>query len=123
MAEPIEVERRCDVISHVSIDDSSEPSGTIVTAQFSDFDEFVSSYLPDLPGGGVLLKSEKTLPTGTPVKLTFTLASNGLSIIEGEGEIGEAVSSHGASSGMVIQFKNLQEKSKTLLASLVKNYL
>lgn len=112
------------MISRISIDEGNSPAQVIVSAQFSDFDEFLTSYISDMPGGGVHLETSQLLPLGTEVLLTLSLSSNGLPIVEGEGRVFKHVRADEDSfAGMEIQFKNLKEKSKTLLESLVKNYL
>ena len=112
------------MISRISIDEGFNPAQIIVTSQFSDFDEFLTSYISDLPGGGVHLETDKLLPLGTDVLLSLSLSSNGLPIVEGEGKVFKHIEADEDSfGGMEIQFKNLKEKSKTLLESLVKNYL
>ncbi|MFC2075307.1 hypothetical protein ACFLRA_03445 [Bdellovibrionota bacterium] len=46
------------MISHICIDEKYNQAQTIVTAQFSDFDEFILSFEPDISGGGVFLETE-----------------------------------------------------------------
>ena len=112
------------MISRVLVDEALNRTQVIVTAQFSDFDEFLTSYLTDLPGGGIHLETNQLLPLGTEVKITLSLSSNGLPIVEGEGRVFKHIEADEDSfGGMEIQFKNLKEKSKVLLESLIKHYL
>lgn len=112
------------MISHITVAGGLQSAQVFVSAQFSDFDEFLTLYIADLPGGGIHLETNEILPLGTEVKLTLSLSSNGLPIVEGEGEVFKHIPADEDSfGGMEIQFKNLKEKSKTLLASLVKHYL
>ncbi|MBI4040629.1 MAG: PilZ domain-containing protein [Deltaproteobacteria bacterium] len=96
----------------------------VVNAAFNDFDEFLMSYVSDVPGGGLFVKTTKALPLGSRVRLFFTLKDSRVPILEGDGEIisveREDLESVG---GMVIKFYNLNEKSKALLSRLVKNFL
>ena len=96
----------------------------VVSASFNDFDEFLLSYMTDVPGGGIFLETEQKLPLGTKVRLDVTFSGNNHRIIEGYGEVIRLQREDDENvSGMVIKFLDLQEKSKLLLSRLVENYL
>ena len=96
----------------------------VVSAAFSDFDEFLMSYTNDIPGGGLFLETNKPVPLGSKVRLYFTLRSSRIPILEGEGEIVSIQREDQESvGGMVVKFFNLSDKSKQLLSRLVRNFL
>jgi len=104
-----------------------DPKGAkeiVVSAAFNDFDEFLISYTNDVPGGGLFVKTDQTLPLGTKVRLYFTLKSSGVPILEGQGEvIAMEREDQESVGGMVIKFFNLHKKSKILLTRLIDNFL
>lgn len=82
------------------------------------------SYMNEIPGGGLFLETDQTLPLGSKVRLYFTLRSSRIPILEGEGEIISIEREDQENvGGMVVKFFSLDEKSKNLLTRLIKNFL
>lgn len=104
--------------------DPKDAKEIVMSAAFNDFDEFLMSYTSDIPGGGLFLQTDQTLPLGTKLRLYFTLRSSRIPILEGHGEIISVEREDQESvGGMVVKFFNLNEKSKQLLSRLVENFL
>ncbi len=106
---------------------TQDPKGAkeiVMSTAFNDFDEFLMSYTSDIPGGGLFIQTDNTLPLGTKLRLYFTLRSSRIPILEGFGEIVSVEREDQESvGGMVVKFFNLNEKSKQLLSRLVDNFL
>lgn len=96
----------------------------VISSAFTDFDEFLMSYMNEIPGGGLFLETDQTLPLGSKVRLYFTLRSSRIPILEGEGEVISVEREDQENvGGMVVKFFSLDEKSKNLLTRLIKNFL
>lgn len=104
--------------------DLREAKEVVISAAFNDFDEFLMSYLNDVPGGGLFLETNRILPLGSKVNLHFTLRSSRVPILEGKGEIISIEREDQENvGGIVVKFFSLDDKSKKLLTRLVKNFL
>ena len=88
-------------------------------SKFSTVDEFINGWGSYYFGGGLLLPTRNTEPTGTAVSLHIQIAT-GDTVLRGEGTVEEVrTNSSGKPVGMVIRFTKLDAASKDLVRQIL----
>jgi uncharacterized protein (TIGR02266 family) len=93
-----------------------------VNHEFQSLDEFITEYVRDISYGGVFIRTESPLPTGTLVDLRFTIIADELETLEGTGLVVRSVyPGGGAVAGMGVAFDELTEASRAVVERLTGN--
>ncbi len=92
------------------------PLNVLVQYRFDTFDDFTAEYAEDLSMGGIFIRTDDVRPIGTHIYLQFTLQA-GRRLVEALGRIIRLVP--GDDGGMGIEFVNLDDDSRALLARIV----
>jgi uncharacterized protein (TIGR02266 family) len=96
-----------------------------VEVRYSSQEGFAIEWITNISKGGLFIKSEKPLPPGTPLKITFSIPGKDVPV-----EVGGVVrwsvppsSSPSVIPGMGIQITEIDEKSKKILDAFVDEIL
>ncbi|MEQ9501808.1 MAG: TIGR02266 family protein [Deltaproteobacteria bacterium] len=92
------------------------PLNVLVQYRFDSFDDFTAEYAEDLSMGGMFIRTDDTREVGTHIYLQFML-QGGRRLVEALGRVARVIP--GDDGGMGIQFVNLDEDSKVLLAQII----
>jgi uncharacterized protein (TIGR02266 family) len=87
-----------------------------INKEFDSFDQFIDEYVTNISRSGVFIKAKSPLPVGTRVDLRFTIITDGIETIEGEGEV---VRVSEDPPGMGVVFKNLTSYSQQIILRLL----
>ncbi len=91
-----------------------------INHEFDSVEQFVTEYVTNISRSGVFIRSKDPLPPGTRVKLRFTVITDEIETIEGEGEV---VRISKEPLGMGVAFVELTSYSKKLIARLLTRSL
>ena len=87
-----------------------------INKEFASFDAFVADYVSNISRSGVFIRSEAPLPIDTLVNLQFTVLTDQIETIEGEGRV---VRVHTDPPGMGVVFTKLSGYSRQLIERLL----
>ena len=87
-----------------------------INKEFASFDAFVADYVSNISRSGVFVRSEAPLPIDTLVNLRFTVLTDQIETIEGEGQV---VRVHTDPPGMGVVFTKLSGYSRQLIERLL----
>ena len=87
-----------------------------INKEFDSFDAFVGEYVTNLSSSGAFVRTKSPLPVGTDVFLHFTVVSDDLLTIEGNGRV---VRVQQDPPGMGVVFTELKNASAELLQKLL----
>src|SRR5262245_46278971 len=85
-----------------------------INQEFVSVDEFIHEYVTNVSATGAFIRSKDPLPIGTMVNLKFTIIMDDLETVEGVGEVVRV-----DVDGMGVEFRELSDRSRELLAQLV----
>ncbi len=88
----------------------------LVQYRFDSFEDFSAEYAEDLSMGGMFISTDDTREVGTHIYLQFTL-QGGRRLVEALGRVARVIP--GEDGGMGIEFVNLDDDSKALLAKII----
>ena len=99
-----------------------KPVGLVIN--YETLDQFFEDYALNISLGGVFIRSQKPLPTGTRLKIKFNLPELN-NMIETTGVVAHVVNleENGGQSGMGIRFDDLDVRSKELIDHLMASDL
>jgi len=87
-----------------------------INHEFDSVEQFITEYVTNISRSGVFIRSKDPLPIGTRVKLRFTVLTEEIETIEGEGEVVRV--SHDPP-GMGVAFVELSSYSQRLVEKLI----
>ncbi len=87
-----------------------------INKEFASFDAFVADYVSNISRSGVFIRSEAPLAIDTLVNLRFTVLTDRIETIEGEGRV---VRVHTDPPGMGVVFTKLSGYSRQLIERLL----
>lgn len=91
-----------------------------VNKEFASVGAFVSEYVSNISTSGAFIVTPDPLPRGTKVELRFSIITQRIETIEGEGEVVRVVRpGPGRKGGMGVVFTKLTSYSKGLIEKLV----
>ena len=85
-----------------------------INKEFDSFDQFIDEYVTNISRSGVFIKTASPLPVGTRVDLRFTVITDGVESIEGEGEVVRV-----EKDGMGVVFRELARYSRDLIEKML----
>ncbi len=87
-----------------------------INKEFESFDAFIQEYVTNISKTGVFIRTQSPLPVGTKVNLCFSVITDTVETIEGEGEVVRVETNP---SGMGVVFRELSTYSRDLLERLL----
>jgi uncharacterized protein (TIGR02266 family) len=91
-----------------------------INKEFAGVGAFVREYVSNISTSGAFIVTEEPLPKGTRVDLKFSIITDRIETIEGEGEVVRVVRpGPGRKGGMGVVFTRLTSCSKGLIEELV----
>ncbi len=85
-----------------------------INKEFDSFDQFIQEYVTNVSRSGIFVKTQNLPPVGTRVNLRFTVVTDGIEAIEGEGEVVRV-----EKDGMGVVFRELTRYSQNLIEKLL----
>ncbi len=98
------------------------PLDMLVQFRLHDMDEFMRDHAVNLSAGGMFVRTRRPQPLGSMVYLQFRLR-DGVKLIEGLGKVVHVNGAEDAVPGMGVEFVNLDEESRTLIDSIIRDRL
>ncbi len=87
-----------------------------INKEFESFDAFIQEYVTNISKTGVFIRTQSPLPIGTKVNLCFSVITDTVESIEGEGEVVRVETNP---SGMGVVFRELSTYSRDLIDKLL----
>ena len=97
-------------------DDKRGEDRLTINKEFESFDAFIQEYVTNISKTGVFIRTQSPLPVGTKVNLCFSVITDTVETIEGEGEVVRVETNP---AGMGVVFRELSTYSRELLEKLL----
>ncbi len=102
-----------------SIDEKRNHDRVPVNQEFACISDYIAEYVTSISPGGVFIRSQKPLPVGTRVDLTFSVILDDVETVHGEGEVVRVQNEEG-NKGMGVAFTKLNAKSKEFIDQIME---
>jgi uncharacterized protein (TIGR02266 family) len=100
-------------------DDKRGEERLTINKEFESFDAFIQEYVTNISKTGVFIRTQSPLPIGTKVNLCFSVITDTVESIEGEGEVVRVETNANGTMGMGVVFRELSTYSRDLLDKLL----
>lgn len=95
-----------------------QSSRIMVNDEFAELDGMLSEYVANISRGGIFLRCDVSLPSGTEVALNFTVLLDDMESIEGSGVV--VRTGEHPNPGLGIEFVELTDRSREVVEAICR---